>query len=181
MPVLESWLSHRLLVWASSARSVRSRLSGRAGHLRSASLLFGHGAAAAYYSGAGGICVDKLEFSASVHDVKIAVLFAVPPCHRSVACRIHGIGAIKVGGVICSSQSGDPVRVKGAGRGCKRDETDETAREEVRGGSVNGARAPVPAFASTEATSLAARLTPPVSGRCQACMDVVDPTSVATV
>jgi CbiX len=36
--------SHRLLIWAGTARSVRSRLSGRAGHLSWSSLLFGHGA-----------------------------------------------------------------------------------------------------------------------------------------
>jgi len=33
MPVIEGWSSHRLLIWASAARSVRSRLSRRAGHL----------------------------------------------------------------------------------------------------------------------------------------------------
>ena len=39
--------SHRLLIWTSAARSVRSRLSGRAGHLSWSSLLFGHGAGGA--------------------------------------------------------------------------------------------------------------------------------------
>jgi len=48
--------------------------SGRAGPPDMASLLFGHGAAVAYYHSAGWVCIDILELCASAHDVKIAVL-----------------------------------------------------------------------------------------------------------
>src|SRR5437660_7660459 len=117
MPLIEDWSSHSLLTWASTA-------SGRAGQLRWSSLLFGQGAAEACCE-TGGVCIDVLELSASVHDVKIALLGeGADERHRPVAVRIHGIVAIYDGDVIFSSQSGDPVRVKCAGRGCKRDETD---------------------------------------------------------
>ena len=149
MPVLESWLSHRLLVWASSARSVRSRLSGPCWSPERSSLLFGHGTAAAYYlGGIGGVCIDPLELSASVHDVKIAVLGAVPPCHSSVAGRIHRIGTINDVLVILCKLSPDQVRVKGAGRRRERDETDGTERDDV------GAIAGGPAFAVINVDSL---------------------------
>ena len=62
--------------------------------------MFGHGAAVAYHNGAGWVCIDPLELSTSVHDVKIAVLGAVytRSRHRPVAVRIHGIGAIETYG-----------------------------------------------------------------------------------
>src|SRR5206468_9774607 len=109
-------------------------LFGSAGYLSKPSLLFGHGAAVAcYHVGTGWVCNDPLELSASVHDVKIALLGAgyTRPRHRPVAVRIHGIGAIRMDLEICSSTSYDQVRVKGAGRGRERDETDETGRAEV--------------------------------------------------
>ena len=97
--------------------------------------LFGHGAAVACHNGAGWICIDPLELSASLHDVKIALLGTVHtrPRHRPVAVRIHGIGAIKDGVDICSINSPDRILVKGAGRGRERDETDPTDRGEVIG------------------------------------------------
>src|SRR5206468_11797190 len=104
-----------------------------AGHLRWSSLLFGHGADdACRHATQRGVCINPLELCASVHDVKIALLWeGADECHRPVAVRIHGIGAIKGGGVILSSQSGDVLLVKGAGRGRERGETDETARDEL--------------------------------------------------
>ena len=77
--------------------------------------------------------------------IKITVLLAVPPCHRPVACRIHGIGAIKDGVEICCILSGDYVRVKGAGRWRERDETDETERDGLF--IIGAPRAEEPAFA----------------------------------
>src|SRR2546430_2266459 len=83
------------------------RLIGSEGYLSKSWLLFGHGAAVACYQGAGRgwVCYDPLELSASVHDVKIAVLLAVVPCHHPVAGLIHRIRAIKDGVDICSSNS----------------------------------------------------------------------------
>lgn len=135
MRVTEGRSSHRLLFWASTARSVRSRVPGRAGHLRRSSLLFGHGAAVACDpEGAVGICIDPLQLGVSVHDVKIAVLDAAAdqPCHCPVTVRIHGIGAIcNDVYVISGLRSNNPVVLKGAGRGRERDETDGTARDEL--------------------------------------------------
>jgi len=103
--------------------------------------LSGHGAAVAcYHVGTGWVCNDPLELSASVHDVKIAVLGAVHtrPGHRPVAVRIHGIGAIRMELDICSSISYDQVLVKGAGRGRERDETDLANRVEVNDAVAEG-------------------------------------------
>src|SRR6266536_4436885 len=106
------------------------------------SLLSGHGAAVAcYHVGTGWVCNDPLELSASVHDVKIAVLGTVHtrPRHRPVAVRIHGIGAIKDEVAICSSSSSyDQILVKGAGRGRERDETDLADRVEVNDAITEG-------------------------------------------
>jgi hypothetical protein len=116
-------------------------LFGSAGYLSKPSLLFGHGAAVAcYHAGTGWVCNDPLELSASVHDVKIAVLGAVHtrPRHRPVAVRIHGIGAIRMDLHICSSSSYDQILVKGAGRGRERDETDLTDRAEVNDAIAEG-------------------------------------------
>src|SRR6266487_1906696 len=144
MPVIENWSSHYLLIWASTA-------SRRAGHLRSPSLLFGHGAGDACCEATLRVCNDVLELSASVHDVKIALLReGTAPCHRSVAVRIHGVCAIRGAGLIFSGQSGDPVRVKRARRGCERDETNETAREKV---TVTVAVGAVPAFGEINVVS----------------------------
>ena len=105
------------------------------------SLLSGHGAAVAcYHVGTGWVCNDPLELSASVHDVKIAVLGAVHtrPRHRPVAIRIHGIGAIRTDHEICSSISYDQILVKGAGRRRERDETDLADRVEVNDAIAEG-------------------------------------------
>src|SRR5947207_10362315 len=103
------------------------------------SLLFGQGAAVAcYHAGRGWVCNDPLELSASVHDVKIAVLGSTQPRHRPVAGLIHGIRAIYDGVDIVSSNSHDCLLVKGAGRGRERDETDLTVREEVIGAIAEG-------------------------------------------
>ena len=93
----------------------------------------GHGAAVTCHNGAGWVCINPLELSASVHDVKITVLGTVytRPRHRPVSVRIHGTGTIKDGVDICSSNSPDRILVKGAGRGRERDETDPAGRVEV--------------------------------------------------
>src|SRR6266446_3162963 len=119
------------------ARSVRSQLSGRAGPPDMVFLLFGHGAATVCERGTGGVCIDPLKLSASVHEVEIAVLSAaeVRPCHRSVAVRIHGIGAIDDYLVILPIRSIDVVLLKGAGRGRERDETDDTEGGVLSGGA----------------------------------------------